>query len=303
MSLTLRDFGSYYVGGSLYRVTGEPIREIAFTDQTRYPHDPNGHYAVAAAYVQYFVPANRRDGPPVVLLHGGGMTGSLWETTPDGREGWLQGLLARGFEVHVVDNVERGRAGWAPGLWPGSPILRTLEEAWRLFRFGSPEGFASRRAFAGQRFPVEHLETLARHFVPRWTSTTGLQVAALSALLVRLGRATIVAHSQGAAVAAQAMAEAPERVGGFIALEPSGFTKPDPTTPPVSIRIVTGDYLDCDDTWIRLRAGWDSLAREVPGIALMPLANDFAGTSHMMMQDRGSEAVLESLLPVFARMS
>ena len=91
-------------------------------------------------------------------------------------------LLDRGYEVHVIDNVERGRAGFAPGLWSGAPITRSLQEAWRLFRIGSDAGFATRSAFAGQRFPHETLEQLARTFVPRWLSTTGLQAAALAAL-------------------------------------------------------------------------------------------------------------------------
>ena len=57
------------------------------------------------------------------------MHGSTWETTPDGRPGWINLLLAQGYEVHVLDNVERGRSGFAPGLWRDDPILRSQEEA------------------------------------------------------------------------------------------------------------------------------------------------------------------------------
>lgn len=294
MTLELKDFGSYFVGGRLQEVTGRAVEEIAVTAQTRYRHDPNGHRAVEGAYVQFFVPARPLDRPPVVLVHGGGLTGAMWETTPDGRPGWLHGLIARGHAVHVVDLVERGRAGWAPGLWPGEPVLRTMEEAWSLFRFGPPDGFSARRAYPGQRFPVTHLEAFARQFVPRWTSTTDLQVAALGALLERLGQATVIAHSQGAAVAARAMSSAPERVAALIALEPSGFTVPRADCPPV--RIVTGDYLDCDALWRALAAQWSDLANQLSGIDLLPLAGDFPGTSHMMMMDDGSERILERVL-------
>jgi pimeloyl-ACP methyl ester carboxylesterase len=302
MGYALKDFGSYFVGGRTHHVTGRAVEEIAFTAQTRYSWDPNGHYAAEAAYVQFFVPEPRLDLPPVVLVHGGGMSGAMWEGTPDGRPGWLQGLLARGHEVHVIDNVERGRAGWVPGLWPGQPILRTMEEAWRLFRFGPPEGFAARAAFPGQRFPVDHLETFARQFVPRWTSTTLPQVAALSALLARLGRALLVGHSQGAAVAAAAMAAAPGRVAGMIAVEPSGFTLPEPAAACPPVCILSGDHLDCDGLWRDLAAGWDRLAAESTAIRRVPLAAAFPGTSHMPMMDRGSDAILDTVAELLRRM-
>ncbi len=294
MTLELKHFGSYFVGGRLDEVTGRAVEEIAFTAQTRYRHDPNGHRAVEGAYVQFFVPARQLDLPPIVLVHGGGMTGAMWESTPDGRPGWLPLLLDRGHEVHVIDLVERGRAGWAPGLWPGEPILRTMEEAWSLFRFGPPDGFAERRTFPGQRFPVADLEALAHQFVPRWTSTTEAQVAALGALLERLGQVRLIAHSQGAAVAASAMCAAPERVASVIALEPSGFTVPGNGCPPV--RIATGDYLDCDALWRALSARWSDLANETPEMDLCPLAREFPGTSHMMMMDVGAASILEHLV-------
>jgi pimeloyl-ACP methyl ester carboxylesterase len=303
MRYVLSDFGSYFVGGQIHRVSGRAVEEIAFTAQTRYRHDPNGDHAVEAAYVQYFVPAPRRPGPPVVLVHGGGMTGAIWEGTPDGRPGWLQGLLARSHEVHVIDNVERGRAGWMPGLWPGQPILRTLDEAWTLFRLGPPEGFASRTPFPGQRFPVAHLETLARQFVPRWTSTTAAQVAALGALLARLGRATVIAHSQGAAVATAAMAADPARVAALVALEPSGFTPPGAGAACPPVWIVHGDYLDCDPLWQALSAGWRHLAQGHAAIDLVTLADALPGTSHLPMVDRGSDLALDIVAGLIDRVA
>lgn len=291
MTYSLRDFGSYTVGGRLVTVSGRPRREVSFTPSTRYMHDPNGTFAAEAAYVQYFVPERRRDRPPVVLLHGGGMTGSIWESTPDGRKGWLHHLLDRGLEVHVVDNVERGRAGWIPGLWPGEPVMRSLEEAWTLFRFGDTAGFDTRLAFPGQRFPVDCLEAFARGFVPRWTSTTDAQVTAFLALLERLGTASIVCHSQGGEIALRALAAAPARVAAVVAIEPSGTPVLPGSEALPPIRLLYGDYLSVDPIWEALLRGWTALAERHADVSLLDLSDAFPGTSHMAMLDRGTEAV------------
>lgn len=298
MSYTLRDFGSYFVGGRMERVSDRAVEEIAFTAQTRYQYDPNGHYAVEAAYVQYFIPERRRDLPPVILLHGGGMNGNVWERTPDGRHGWLHALLDQGLEVHVIDNVERGRAGWMPDLWPGKPVLRTLEEAWRLFRLGPPDGFASRRAFPGQRFPVEHLEDFACHFVPRWTSTGPAQSSALQMLLERLEFASVVCHSQGGAIAATAMARAPHRVAKLVAIEPSGFELPADTSQIPRVHFFGGDFLDCDELWRGLSRDWQALVAAHSKLSYTDLSEVFPGTSHMPMMDRGSETIVETIIDV-----
>ena len=50
----------------------------------------------------------------------------------------VSAFVRAGFATYVIDNVERGRAGFCstPGEWPGQPIQRTLQEAWTVFRFG-----------------------------------------------------------------------------------------------------------------------------------------------------------------------
>ena len=243
------------------------------------------------------MPAQRNDRPPVVLLHGGGLHGGMWDTTPDGRPGWTQCLVARGHEVHVVDNVERGRAGWAPGLWPGEPVLRNLEDAWTLFRMGPARGFAGREPFVDCRFPVDSLETLGRYFCPRWIGNTALQVAAFEALLERLGRAIVVCHSQGGEVAFRAAAARPARVAALIAVEPSGFPAEIEALRQIPVVLVAGDHLDASPMWQSLRVRWDSLVQRLTDLGgqarLLDLATAWPGTTHMPMMDRGSEEILD----------
>ena len=141
-----------------------------------YRHDGNDAYYIEQAYVQRFVPASRVQDTPVLLVHGGGMTGACRESTPDGRPGWLTAFLRAGLPVDVLDNAERGRAGWCavPDVWPGTPIMRGEREAWEVFRLGLPENYAARTPFPGSQFPVDALAAMARQSVPRWPGNAAL---------------------------------------------------------------------------------------------------------------------------------
>ncbi|MCK0138504.1 alpha/beta fold hydrolase [Aliiroseovarius sp. F47248L] len=300
MSYNLKDFGSYTVGGRHLHVTEGTPRKVQFTRSVSFTVDPRGHFAVEHAYVQYFVPQDRRPGPPVVLVHGGGMSGSCWETTPDGRPGWLHLLLTHGFEVHVVDNVERGRAGFAPSLWDGDPILRSLEEAWTLFRIGPADGFATRTPFPGQLFPVRHFETFARQFVPRWLGTTPLQSTALQAVLERIGPALVICHSQGAEVTFDALSTAPELFEGIIAIEPSGLPDDANHAPNPPIVICAGDFLDTDSDWQTRAIGWDWFAQGAKTVRVLGATAFTSGNSHMMMMDTNNADVLDRALDALA---
>jgi pimeloyl-ACP methyl ester carboxylesterase len=242
------------------------------------------------------VPEGRNAEPPVVLVHGGGMSGSCWETTPDGRPGWLHLLLTQGYEVHVVDNVERGRSGFAPGLWEGEPLLRSMEEAWVLFRIGPKDGFASRTPFEGQKFPVAHFEAFARIFVPRWLGTTSLHTSALLAVLRKTGPAIVVCHSQGGEIAFDAHAQAPKLFDRIVALEPSGFPHTAETLGDMKLTLVTGDFLDTAPHWIRRAERWRSLAANSANVTLMDKATLTRGNSHMLMMDENSDRLFEMLL-------
>ena len=46
------------------------------------------------------------------MWHGGGLTGVTYETKPDGKPGWLNYFLRKGWDTYVSDAMERGRSGW-----------------------------------------------------------------------------------------------------------------------------------------------------------------------------------------------
>src|SRR5262245_3431143 len=53
-----------------------------------YVETKDGQVMVGQMFVQYQIPASRRHPYPIVMIHGGGQTGTNFLGTPDGREGW-----------------------------------------------------------------------------------------------------------------------------------------------------------------------------------------------------------------------
>src|SRR5262245_58775348 len=95
--IVLRGMGSFHVGGRSVEITGKPIKEMVFAvGGVPARIDPNGLYQVEQMYVQYFLPKNRKGKLPLLMWHGGGLTGVTYETTPDGREGWLNMFIRKG---------------------------------------------------------------------------------------------------------------------------------------------------------------------------------------------------------------
>jgi len=62
-------------------------------------------------FVHYRVPENF-NGLSMVLMHGGGQTGNNFESTPDGRPGWVYYFLQKGFAVYNIDYPCMGRSGF-----------------------------------------------------------------------------------------------------------------------------------------------------------------------------------------------
>jgi pimeloyl-ACP methyl ester carboxylesterase len=288
--MRIEAMGSFFVGGRPVTVDGEPLRSIEMSrDVPAYVFDPNGTYAIDHAYVSYVIPADTSR-MPVVFVHGGGMTGACWETTPDGRPGWLTSFLRAGWPCYVIDNVERGRAGWCslPGFRSGEPILRSEQECWTSFRIGPEAGYKERTAFPGSAFPVDALASLTRQMVPRWTTTGEPSVAALRAAVEQIGRCALIGHSQGGGFAARVASAAPNTVLATVLLEPHGL----PAEAVGPQLLVVGDNIECSEITAQLAPVWTQYSATSPQVDVMDLPSlGHRGNSHLMMADLNSEAV------------
>jgi len=304
MPLTLEGFGSYFAGGRQVVVSGQPSQRIKLSPQAVIEHDPNGTFHVEQAYVQWFAPAGSTARPPLVLVHGGCLTGASWETTPDGRPGWLDRFLRAGFAVHVVDGVERGRAGWCalPGIWPEAPVARSAEQIWDFYRLGPPDGFAARRGYPGQRFPLAALDTLICQHVPRWFSTIQAAAEALIAVLERVAGQgcppVVLCHSNGGLIVTQAAWGRPDLLGGVVAVEGSGFPESPPPTGLAGkpFLFVMGDYLEEAALWRGLSAATSAVAGRLKAAGArvtdwrLPTLG-IRGNSHLPMMDDNSDDI------------
>src|SRR6201987_3209621 len=69
-------------------------------------------YVSHQMYVEVRIPAKQTHPYPIVMVHGGTMSGTNYPGTPDGREGWAQYFGRQGYAVYVVDQPGRARSGY-----------------------------------------------------------------------------------------------------------------------------------------------------------------------------------------------
>jgi hypothetical protein len=62
-------------------------------------------------YVQFEIPTKHRKWP-LIFIHGGGLTGSTLDATPNGTEGWFAHAVSNNYATFVVDQPGRGRSGF-----------------------------------------------------------------------------------------------------------------------------------------------------------------------------------------------
>ena len=218
--------GSFHVGGRVVEVKGKEVRMIVRQPggpQTKL--DPNGQYMVEQMYVQYFLPKNKKGKLPLLLWHGGGLTGVTYESTPDGREGWVNFFIRKGWDTYVSDAVERGRSGFAsPDVWPSEPTFLTYQDPFERFRIGDGEGSwnadpAKQKVLPGSQFPVEAYANYMKQSVPRWLSTDNAIIAAYLEYVDKVCPCVLLLHSQGGAFGFKVAEQRPDKIKAIVAVE------------------------------------------------------------------------------------
>jgi pimeloyl-ACP methyl ester carboxylesterase len=214
-------------------------------------------------YVEYMIPARRSQPYPIVMVHGGGQTGTNFTGTPDGHEGWAQYFVRRGYSVYVVDQVARGRSAyWSQLYGPVTPSRFNFLDQ----RFVAPERY--------KQWPQAHLHTqwpgagqpgdpaFDQFYASQFPSLASfpkqqeLNRDALVALLDKIGPAILLTHSQSGAFNWPVADARPRLIKALVAVEPSG--------PPVHDIENTGA-----PDWFK-----DAERTKISGLADVPLAYD-----------------------------
>ena len=182
-------------------------------------------------YVEFQIPSKRTHPWPIVMVHGGGQTGTNFTGTPDGREGWAQYFLRQGYAVYVVDQVGRGRSAYALDVYGPMTASPNPAEGPQT-RFAAPERY--------NQWPQAHLHSqwpgrgapgdpvFDQFFA---SQVTGMAAAAnvvqlnrdaLVALLDKIGPAILMTHSQSGPIGWPVADARPDLVKALLSVEPGG---------------------------------------------------------------------------------
>ena len=81
----------------------------------KYVGAPGKEYMDGAMYVELWVPKQVRQPYPIVMFHGNGQTGAVWQQTPDGRPGWAYYLTDQGWNWNRFGRRRRHQAAISRG--------------------------------------------------------------------------------------------------------------------------------------------------------------------------------------------
>lgn len=178
------------------------------------------------ADVFYQIPVNARNNS-MVFLHGYGQSRRSWQTTADGREGFADMFLRKGYGVYLVDQPGCGEAGQTSK--PGQIKAIPDDQTWfTQFRIGQYPDF-----YEGVQFPKDRL-SLDKFFRMMTPNTGNVDEAtivnALSAVFDKSGDGILLTHS-ASGVPGWKIAIKNEHVKAIVSFEPGGFVFPEGEVP------------------------------------------------------------------------
>ena len=318
--VTIKEQGSFMAGGTVVTSPGE----YKDSEPTNFDGETlHGDHA----YVFYQKPVKAKKNS-IVFLHGYGQSGKSWESTPDGRDGFQNIFLEKGYSTYIVDQPRRGRAGQS--TVPRNLTARPDDQLWyNNFRIGQWPNIYDNVSFPRDN---ESREQFFRQMTP---DTGDFDQKVISDAMVKVfeksGNGVLVTHSAGGGPGWDT-AIASDKVKGVIALEPGTFPFPkgklpevEKTTSPfpasgyevsetefkkltkIPIVVYFGDNIPTEltdnwglDNWrirVNLAKKWEKMMNEAGGDVKVVMLPDIGikGSTHFMMADLNNREVANAM--------
>ncbi|KAB8291619.1 hypothetical protein EYC80_006419 [Monilinia laxa] len=197
-----------------------------------YVNDAIGLLTYDQMYVEKLTPHKGIKKPyPLVLFHGGGVSGATWLNTPDNRKGFASMFLDRGYQVYVVDQTSVGR-GSQPDL-TGYPLRIGSTANISEVGFTAPEiANAYPQSQNHTQWPGTGLrgdpifDAFESGFIPLTNNNTRQEISMRAAgckLLQLIGPSFLISHSIGAIHPIVISDECPDLVLGNVNIEPGNI--------------------------------------------------------------------------------
>ena len=221
-SLTITEQGGRPFGG---RVVGEPATGSLHCDH---------------GYVEWQIPANPRR-TPIVMVHASST--KTWDTTFDGRDGFRNIFLRRGYRVYITDLPRTGRAGQGCATTTYTPRADNDQASFTTWRLGLwLPGTAEPQFYPGVQFPRtrEALNEFLRIQYPEFNAPENEQIEtdALAQLLNEVGRSVVLTHSS-TGIRGWITGTKTANIAAIVSYEPGNAVFPEGEVPP-PIRRVDG---------------------------------------------------------------
>ncbi len=313
--LILKEQGAFSAGGTVVKSEGtfDPLKPWNEKQGGQTRHGDH-------ADVFFQIPAKSKR-HSMVFLHGYGQSKRSWQTTADGREGFSDIFLRKGFGIYLVDQPGRGDAGQTT---KSAQIDATPDDqTWfTQFRIGQFPDF-----YDGVKFPRD--EKSMDQFFRMMTPNTGIMdestiVNAMSSVFDRSGDGILFTHSAGGAPGWKTAIKN-DKVKAVVAIEPGGFSFPEGQVPAgsrggrgvsmeeflkltkIPIVVYYGDYIPAEETaaasqnfWRNVLATarqWAKLVNENGGdvrIVHLPEVG-IKGNTHFIMSDLNNMDIADLL--------
>jgi pimeloyl-ACP methyl ester carboxylesterase len=209
-ALAIAKQGYFFVGGKIATVNDRQVMS-------------------GQAYVEFQIPRRQSHPYPVVIIPGAAQTATNFTGTPDGREGWAEFFLSRGYAVYIMEQPGRGRSGYQPDLDGPQvyPNVKNVED-----RFTAPERAVLwpqaklHTQWPGTGLPGDPVfnQFFASQvpFLQKPELIQTLNRDAAVAILDRIGPAIVMTHSQSGAFGWPIAEARPNLVKALVEVEPSG---------------------------------------------------------------------------------